>query len=152
MNRIGAAITAAALAMTLELLPPAMAGNLSKCDQERLAARSAVLGRYDAVLSELAQRIAAAKAAGSDPAKAAYRDRDDQTRSLDLLALQADLQAQQAHDAGSVDKAVAASCGDRAETVADATTVADALAARGIASVLPKHVTNVDFSRDPLPF
>ena len=152
MDGIRGAITAAALVLAIASLPPAMAGNLGKCDQERLAARRAVLGRYDAVLSELEQRIAAAKAAGADPAKAAYRDRDEQTRPLDLLALRADLQAQEAHDAGSVEKMVAASCGDQAETVADAAARAEVQAARGIAAVLPKHMTNVDLSGDPLRF
>lgn len=152
MNRIVNAITAATCAAGLGSLHPARAGNLSKCDQERIAARNAVSGRYDALLSELEQRIAAATAAGTDPGKAAYRDKDNQPRSLDLRALQADLQAQKAHDAGSVDKAVAASCADRAETVADAVTMADARATRGITSVLPKYMTNIDLSHDPLRF
>ena len=152
MNRIGRAITAAACVGWLGFLHPAVAGNLSKCDQERIAAHNAVLSRYDALLSELDQRIAAATAAGGDPGRAAYRDKDDRPRSLDLLALKTDLQAQEAHDAGSTDKAVAASCGDAAETVADATKIADAMAAHGIAAVLPKHLTNIDLSRDPLRF
>lgn len=154
MYRIRIAIAGAACVGLAASWSPAaaIAGNLGKCDQERLAARAAVLGRYDALLSELDQRIAATKAAFADPRKAVYRDKDDQPRSLDLLALRADLQTQESHDAGSVDKAVAASCGDHAETAADAAKIADALAARGIANVLPKHVTNVDASRYPLGF
>jgi hypothetical protein len=152
MAGIGGVIATAAVALALAFLPPAVAGNLSKCDQERLAARSAVLARYEPVLAELDQRIAAARAAGTDPGKAVYRDQNDQSRPLDLLALRADLQAQEAHDAGGADKAVAASCGDRAETVTDAAKLADALAARGLAAVLTKHLTNVDLSRDPPRF
>lgn len=152
MNRIGRAITAAACVGWLGFLHPAGAGNLSKCDQERIAARNALFSRYDAVLTQLDQRIAAATAAGADPGKAGYRDKDDQPRSLDLLALKTDLQAQKARDAGSTDKKIAASCGDAAETVADAATMADALATRGIAAVIPKHMTNADFTRGPLRF
>ena len=135
-----------ALALLAPAFGPAQAGSLDKCDEARLAARSAVLRVYNPLLKDLAAKSAAAKASGADPMNAPYRDADGRTRAVNLVSLHNDLAHQQAMDLGHADRKVASECSDDSESVADLTRLAENIAARGIAAVLPKHTLPMSLS------
>jgi len=126
------------------------AGNLNGCDEARIAAHNLILDKYKQLLSELDNRIAQAKTNGVDPMKAPYLDRDDNPRSVDMIAREADLQNQEAQDAGHADREVASDCRNNSQPVPDAVKIAETIATLGISAVRSRHMTNIDPARSPL--
>ena len=149
---VRAALCAALGLIGLASSRPALAGNLDRCDEARIAAHNTVMNKYNKLLSELDARIARAKTDGVDPANSPYRDQDERPRSVDMIALRADLQTQEARDAGRADKQAARDCADSSEPIQDIVKRSEVLATRGISLVLPKHLTNIDLSQNPLRF
>jgi hypothetical protein len=155
MDIIAKTIVAIALGAALGLIgltpsQSALAGSLSGCDEARIAAHNLVLDKYKQLLSELDNRIVQATTDGVDPMRAPYLDRDHKPQSVDMIALKADLQDQEARDAGHADREVAGDCRNNSEPVQDAVKIAEAIATRGIATVRSKYMTNIDLSQSPL--
>jgi hypothetical protein len=146
------ALTAALGLMGLTSSPPALAGSLNKCDEARVSAHNTVMDKYQPLLSALDDRIARANADGSDPAKLPYVDKDEQIRSVDAIALRKDLQKEEEMDAGRADRYAATTCRDDDQPIQAIVNTADSIATRGIATVLPKHMANIDLSHTPFRF
>jgi hypothetical protein len=144
--------TAAAAPLVLVLLAtsqPVCAGVLTKCDNLRIAAHNAVLDKYNELFSALDDVISQMQANHLDPTKLPYRDKDNKVQLADMVALRADLEKQEEHDAGRADREVARDCDTDDQPIKTIASHAEAIAAIGITTMLSKEMGNIDFSESP---
>ena len=120
--------------------PPALAGNLNRCDLARIAGHNIVQDKYSEVLSLLDGLIVRASAAGFDPMMLPYRSADNATTSLDLVALKERLKNQEASDLGYANRRIALECSDNTTSLDDLRKIAEEAALRSISVVLPKSL------------
>ena len=132
--------------------PPAVAGKLDRCDEARITAHNAVMDKYNEIFSELDRKAVRAKAAGVDPEKLPYADRENRIHYLNVMALKDDLERQEETDSGHADRKAASSCDGDGVSAQDMARIAEAIAMRGIAAVLPKHIANVDLLQSQFQF
>jgi hypothetical protein len=127
--------------MGLGLAPPVAAGIPSRCDLARIAARDAILSKYEQRMSELRRGLSEARASGKAPA-----------RSGAAASLAAELDAQQAKDLGRADRQVSKGCANDSNAVENAKQTAESMAALGIAAVLSQHgISDTGLAPTPPP-
>jgi hypothetical protein len=127
-------------------LQSALAGNLNRCDQARIAGHNTILNKYREVESHLDATAARASSVGSDPMKLSFDATDSRSHFPDISALKVSLQRQEASDAGDADRKIAVECRDAGTTIEDLIKIADNIAALGISTVLPGYAPDRGFS------
>lgn len=134
--------------MGLGFAPPLMAGIPNRCDMARIAARGAILSRYEQLVSELDRRRSVAKANGKDPVHLAVADARGGTRSVDLISLAAELGSQEQKDLGHADRQVSKDCASDSDAVENAKRTAESVTALGISTIMSKHgISDTDLLR-----
>ena len=141
INAVFAGVIGAAFSASAE------AGNLTRCDEVKIAAHETIMDAYDRVLAALDARIERAKLNHVDLANYPYRDRDGRLRTVDISGLREDLQSQEEKDAGRAVRRVASSCDSRSAD--DAAVAAKAISDLGISSVLASRMKNSSWPSDP---
>jgi hypothetical protein len=132
--------------------PPLVAGIPNRCDMARIAARGAILSRYEQLVSELDRRISMAKANGKDPVQLAVADARGKTRSVNLISLTAELGTQEQRDLGHADRQVSKDCASDGNAVESAKRTAESVAALGISAIMSKHgISDTDLLLRALP-
>lgn len=120
---------------------------LDKCDEARAAANGAIDSQYTPVYTELDTRIQQITAAGHDPTKFPYFDKDNKLQTVNLTTFKQDLKTQEAKDKNQANDKIKNECDKQLQPIQDVVNVAMTIATLGIANVLPKHMTNVDVSQ-----
>jgi hypothetical protein len=147
-----AGLAAAMTLFGLGVAAPLPAGVPNRCDLARIAARGAILSKYEELLSGLDRTISDAKANGEDPAHSAVADASGHIHSLDLVKLAAELDNQQQSDLGQANRQILKGCAEDADAIENAQRTAESLTALGISEVLAKYgISDDDLLRTSPP-
>ncbi len=134
--------------MGLGFAPPLVAGIPNRCDLARVAARGAILSKYEQLVSELDRRISEAKANGKDPVHSAIVDARGETRSVDVVSLTAELDSQERKDLGRADRQVSKDCATDGNAVENAKRTAESVMTLGISTIMSKYgISDTDLLR-----